>query len=26
MINKGQFDGLKDQAASAVDQFYSLAF
>jgi putative transposase len=25
MINKGQFDGLKDQAASAVDQFYSLA-
>lgn len=26
MIKKGQFDGLKDQAASAADQFYPLAF
>lgn len=26
IINKGQLDGLKDHAASAVDQYYSLAF
>jgi hypothetical protein len=26
MINKGQLDGLKDQVASAADQFYSLTF
>ena len=26
MINKGQLDGLKEQASSAADQFHSLAF
>jgi len=26
MINKGQLAGLKQQASSASDQFYSLAF
>lgn len=26
MINKGQLAGLKEQAWSAADQFYSLAF
>jgi len=26
MINKGQLAGLKQQASSAADHFYSLAF
>ena len=26
MIRKGQLDGIKDQASSAANQFYSLAF